>query len=700
MKRALLIAFTLASFVAHAGTKFVGGGLEVGPTAPVFLPFAGASQKVRVSQILYTQTELGFAANTRIIDVAWRKEGLGPVTGAGGCAEQVYFKNVTRQMGPFTVGSSQPLADALQNAQKVIDKPASMLPNTMGFVTLDQVENQFSFIYLGDGLEVTIITDCRAAASPVTDAPVTWRYDVVPERVRVVSGDTTDGLVLTAPAVLSSWRPHTRFRTLAEQPRIEIRVAGNLLPNGGTFGVAMNHLAAGQPAPFAFELVNDSIDPVTATIAANNFTNGSAMVMVTSATVMPGQALPTPVFFTPTTAGVLARFSITWTTSAGTHTNTFQGTPTATPTPQPSGAVEREDGTLQPLNMAMPVVVQVGNVPPGHTVEKRVVAQNFGQGNVPAQVEPVSGDVMVVTAPAMVGTQQDVPFLTRTRAPMTPGPFTSEVRLTVGPAIYVLRTQGTVVEPEIAVAVNGMDFPSGSMLNAQRTATEPMLRTYTISNSGTAPLHVDVLQRLSNRNVETLYALPKVLEPGQAVAVDVMYPLFDLADEPFFHRVESNDADERYFDWNLSSLIAGRPVLQITADVDDRDGSFDQFTVTRGQVIQTNGDSVTLTIRNGGDAELDITGLTETCNRCTNPQPFSPVKLAPGQTTVLTRATTDAVTPFEMSFTFESNDPDGPFSFSAKLDNSSCSVSPGPMVIALVSLWLARRRSRSATLKS
>lgn len=694
MKRAWLVALLTLGSASFAGTKFVGGGLEIGPTAPVFLPWSNPSQKVHVSQILYTQVELGFAANTRIIDVAWRKEGLGPMTGAGGCAEQVWMKNVTRQMGPFTVGSTQTLGDALQNAQKVIDKPASMLPSTMGFVTLDVVENQFSFTYLGDALEVTIISDCTAAASPIVDAPIRWRYDVVPERVRTVSGSTTDALVLVADPLLSSFRPHTRFRTLVEQPRIEIRVAGNLLPNGGTFGVAMNHFAAGLPAPFAFELINESKDSVTLmSVGVNNVTNGTGMPdNVTTPTVVgPGQKFPTPVIFIPGVAGTLSRLTVTWVTSAGTQSNTFQGTPTATPLPQPSASLLKSDGTLQSLTMPATTVVQLGKVPPGHQDEQTLVAQNFGQGSVAAKVEVVSGDVEVVTPMTMVGTQQDVPFLTRARSPLLKGPFSSEVRITVGPSIYVVRREGTVVDCEIAVAVNSVDFPSGSKLSAARVPTTVMTRTYTVSNVGDAPLFLESFVMWDEKDAQTVFALPAGLAPGQAASVDVNYPVYDPALEPYVHLVGSNDADEGRFGWELRSLISGRPVLVIESTTSDDQN----HRVSRGEHLSGRTDFVHLTLRNGGDVDLNITGLTETCNRCKDPMAFTtPVKLAPTESVDLSRSTNDSQPPLNLTFNFESDDPDGPFAFDASFQNGICSVSPAPMLFGLLALWFSRRRTR------
>ncbi|MFT3713318.1 MAG: hypothetical protein QM817_37155 [Archangium sp.] len=700
MKRswAVLALLTLSSTVAFAGTKFVGGGLLIGPTAPVLLPVANPSQKIHVSQILYTQVELGFAANTHIIDVAWRKEGLGPTTGAGGCAEQVWMKNVTRQMGPFTVGSSQTLVDALQNAQKVIDKPASMLPSTMGFVTLDVVENQFNFVYLGDALEVTVITDCRGAAVPAVDAPISWRYDEVPERVRVTSGDTTDAMVLVAEPALSSFRPHTRFRTLIDTPGIEIRIAQNLLPNGGTFAVAPKHFAAGLPANFAFEVWNPSTQP----LIINSFTasgqNGTEMhTLVTPVTVAGGQSLATPLIFGPTLAGTLSRLTVTWNTSAGTQTNTFQGTPTAMPETQPSASFEKPDGTTQVLMMGTPLVSQRGTVPPGHVFESTAIGSNFGQGQVEAHAEVVSGDATVVTPSAMVGSQQDVRIITRCRAPMTRGPFVNEIRVVVGGLTFLVREMGTVAAPDLKISVGGVEIVRGTEERIARPSRDAFTRTYDVANVGSLPLLFEVrLYRERNDGaLEYAAAAPFALLPGSSVPVPFEYPALDPTLEPFTFHTISNDPTDFIFSWTAATSLPGKKQLAVSIE-STQEGSV-PVTASGAMVTFMSSRTVVLRVANVGEEPVTLTSLGERCRGCRESErttPPLPLTLQPGE--VFERTVPFEVSGWRLEYAIESDAEGSPLSFVVEGSIAPCggTAFPGPLLLGLLALWFTNRRAR------
>ena len=695
MKRALALLVLLIPSLALAGTKFVGGGLEIGPTAPVLL-FTGGAQKVQVSQILYTQVELGFPANTHLIDVAWRKEGLGPVTGTGGCAVQVYFKNVTRQMGPFTEGSTQALSDALLNAQKVIDKPASSLPTTMGFVTLDQVENQFDFLYAGDGLEVTIITDCRAATSPIVDAPIRWRYDVVPERVRVASGDGSDGLTLSAEPLLSSFRPHTRFRTLVETPRVEIRVAGNVLPNGGNFGVAMNHFAAGQPAPFAFAVFNDSTTPQTVTsVTVTNEQNGIATNMFTGPqTVMPNQELATPIVFMPMTAGSLARLTLTWVTSAGTHTNSFQGTPTATPMIQTAGSLVKADGTLQTLTAPAPTVVQLGNVQPGQQLQVKLAAHQYGQGMAEALVDVVSGDATVAQGSTMLGTQQDATFTTTVRAPVMAGTFTTQLRLTVGSSVFTVNAQGTVVAaPDIAVFADSGELQNGAMDLAIRRDEEAIDREFRVTNVGASNLYVSQSQNTDAQGTRRPYGLPRVIAPRDTKRIVLRMPRYNAAVEPFESFILSDDPDETGFTWlTRSQFETGAPRLAMFAVGLGGKGPGGRDGIARGGSARSVGDRIALVMVNVGDRPLTISNIVEACPECAPLSFTGPLVLAPMEEHTIERPSKEKDREVQGEWTVESDDPEGPFSFKFSHRFQSCSAMPGPMLLVLAVLWLRRQR--------
>lgn len=698
MTRAVALVGLALSSAALGATKFVGGGLELGPAAPVLLPVASPSQPVHVSQILYTQAELGFAANTRIIDVAWRKEGLGPATGSGGCAEQVWMKNVARQAGPFTVGSTQALVDALQSAQKVIDRPASGLPSTMGFVTLDAVENQFNFTYLGDALEVTVITDCRAAASPVVDAPVLWRYDAVPERVRTTSGASTDALTLIAEPVLSSFRPHTRFRTLVDTPGVELRIAGNLLPNGGAFAVAPKHFAAGLPANFAFELWNPSTLPLTLdSVATSGVQNGTVMSGVTTpVTVQGGQSLAIPLVFGPTLAGTVSRFTVTWSTSAGAQSNTFQGTPTATPEPQPAAAFEKPDGTTQALVVGTPLVLQRGLVPPGHSFLLTCIGSNFGQGSVEAHAEKVSGEVEVLTGSTMVGSQQDLRIISRVRAPMAVGPFSTELRVLVGGLTYLVRESGTVAAPDLKVSVGGVEINRGQEERITRSSRGPFVRTYEVANVGSLPLVFS--ERLSLSNRDKLSALtpasPKVLLPAGSAMVPFEFGELNPGAEPFTFETVSNDPSTPTFSWTATTALPGRRQLAVSALVDG-DVEYPYAVMSGATLENLKGRSVVLTIANVGDSPVVVSALGERCRGCIEARrttPNLPVTLQPGE--ALLREVAFEVADWRLEYAIASDAEGSPLTFVLEgRRKGGCSTAfPGPLLAPLAGLWLARRR--------
>lgn len=702
MRLALISLVTLATS-ALAGTKFVGGGLEIGPTAPVFSPFSdnmGAPlPRVTVSQILYTQQELGFAANTRIIDVAWRKEDLGPVTGAGGCAVQVYLKNVTRLMGPFTVGSTQALTDALQNAQRVIDRPGGPLPSTMGFRTLAETENNFLFTYAGDGLETTIVTDCRGAAAPILDAPLRWRYDPVPERVRVATGDTTDNLVLAAEPVLSGLRPHTRFRTLTEQPGIELRVGTNVLANGGTFGLAANHLTVGAAGEFAFALWNVGATSVDVTaVNITNTTNGAGVTTVTlPATVMPGQSLALPMTFTPVTTAQ-ARFSITVVTSAGTQTNTFQGTPTATPTPQPAGAFERPDGTTQNLATATPLVVQLGNVPPGHVNEQTLICSNYGHTIQPCEFTPMDQIYLAVTPPTTVGHQQDKALKTQVRAPGVRGPFTTEGRLTVGSNVYTVRTQGTVGEPDLHVysAADNVEIPHlGNDIVPRGDSTEPVDRYYQARNQGDRPLYLGLRDVELGGGARHMYTFARIIPAMGSEQAAFPMPFLNLAREPFGSTIVSDDRDTPRYEWTTRSRVnTGGPELSVTFA--GKGYQANSGALVNGVMDGFNAnESFELTLLNVGTEVLVIESITEVCERCAS-LALPPLSLAlePGASHLLKRPLKQngETKEWEYQLTIVSNDPGSPFKVNLTNTRRSCAVAPGPLLLGLFAWVVVRRR--------
>ena len=703
MSRALLSCSLLVAGAALGGTRFVGGGLEIGPAAPVFSPFADSAgaplPRVTVSQILYTQQELGFAANTRIIDVAWRKEDLGPVTGAGGCALQVYLKNVTRQMGPFTVGSTQPLADALQNAQRVIDRPGGQLPSTMGFRTLAETENNFLFTYAGDGLETTIVTDCRGAAAPVLDAPLRWRYDPVPERVRVATGDTTDNLVLAAEPILSGWRPHTRFRTLTEQPGIELRVGTNVLANGGTFGLAANHLTVGAAGNFAFVLWNVGAISVDVTaLNITNTTNGAGMSTITlPATVLAGQSLALPMTFTPVTTAQ-ARFSITVVTSAGTQTNTFQGNPTATPTPQPAGAFERPDGTTQNLATATPLVVQLGNVPPGHVTEQTLTCSNYGHTIQPCEFNPMDPIYLAVTPPTTVGHQEDKTIKTRVCAPTATGPFTTEGRLTVGANVYTVRTQGTVGEPDLHVysSADNVEIPHlGNDIVPRGDNPEPVNRYYQARNLGDRPLYLGLRDVELGNGARHTYTFARIIPPMGSDQAAFPMPALDLALEPFGSTIVSDDRDTPRYEWTTRSRsTTGGPELSVTFA--GRGYQATSGALTNGAMGGFNAnESFELTLLNVGDEVLVIESIAEVCERCASlALPPLALALEPGASYVLKRPMKEESASYSWGYqlTIVSNDPGSPFKADLMNMHRGCAMVPGPLLLGLLAWAVVRRR--------
>lgn len=701
---------------AIAGERYFGGGASTGPSAPLLFLGAGAP-KVSVTQLLYTQPELGIPTGGRIIDIAWRKAELA-VLPPSGCDVELWMKNVMPGTA-FGSGSKQTLAEATAMASKVFSGSSIGLPSAMGFVSLPAGIDAISFDYLGGDLEVTVVATCLAVTGEVSAVPVMFRYDDVPERARYFAGDAAPGATteLTAEPWFVSRRPHTRFRFLNPTRVIALRVGDFALTAGATYGTAAKHLATGKAAPFRMIARNDGTSPiVVSAVTFSGTTNGTPVQ--TSAplgTLAPGEEKPLTVEITPT-AAAMTRFTTTVASDAVNAPSfpvSYQGTATATPEAQPNLAELKPDRSTTNIP-SVGGSIQLGDVPPGSEREVKLMASNFGAADgVPVTItvvqQPTGGMTAVpVSAPAL-DAQKDEVLVTRVRAPSTAGMFTTVVRVTIGTASWDVTVSGTVKAPELDV-----DGPNGPVTTpavlplGTLALGEVLTREFTLKNTGSAPLHIIAVLPgfISGAEVRANHPFGP-LAPGASIPLIVTMTV-TAANTEVVLNVLSDDSDEKPFKFQFTSSSAAGPRLGVTeAGISiARGGDFSRTLASKTQTVP-------LRLLNLGDAELTVSRVVLVGLENSSPtgSPSGPITIPAGGSVLYD------ITPAPMEFTsygslyrvsvsIESNDPAGPFELtihgSARAEGiKTCSVAdPGALLLApwlalLTLRQLRRRRSKA-----
>ena len=295
----------------------------------------------------------------------------------------------------------------------------------------------------------------------------------------------------------------------------------------------------------------------------------------------------------------------------------------------------------------------------------------------------------------MVGPQQDVPILFRARAPGTPGFYATELRVTVNSVPWLLRVEGTVASPDVAVSRGVTDIPTGGRDLVPRPDRLALDRPYPVHTVGGASLSLFGGQDLDRYGTAGTWALPRVLPAGGSVDVVLHMPVLRTEVEPFTSRIDSDDPDERVFSWTTESAATGRPLLAVSYRALGFHKEVSPFGVSRGDTQRPRALKAAITLANNGDQPLRVTDLGEMCTACLAFTPQAvPFDIAPAENLVLERPFDEDVDNHEWTLSYEiaSDDPDGPFRFTLDGKSTICSVAPGPLLVGLAALFWSRRR--------
>lgn len=629
MRTSVLAALVLST-CALADIRIIGGGPTVGVGGPLERSLANEPLGVSVWQQLYTSTELQMPMGARVIDVAFRKEGL-EHTLTQGCDVELWMKNVTAT--EYLKGSTTTLLDATTQATKVWSGPAVSLPNTAGFVRFHPTQNSLAFDYSGGSVEVTVVSNCLAAS---TDGPIYWRYDAVADRGRSFVGAAAPGptTVLTASGTATTRRVQTRLVWLSTSPRKRLVLRSGVfpIPPGSNFQAAAKNFAAGAGAAQRFSLWNFGVDPVTAQTPTIATTNGTAVLTSPAfTTVAPGERVQVETLVTPATAGAIVLNTGIPSDDPTNPTYAFrlQGTALAAAESQPNFALAPDELTRTNVTAGTPMTVELGDVPLGHTVTASSELSNYGP-KPEAFTRQVTDTMNAVVTPVDPGTTTlngtfDLTLATTLR-PTTAGLFTTRSEVTVAGSTYTVVYRGTAVGKEIALSrLEVGERKSGVTDDLGRLPTGTKKRVdYIVSNVGLVPLTLGPAELIDATNcTATLVGppLPMVLGPERSTTLALELTPTMNGPLSVTLRIPNDDADENPYAVPIAATVAAAPKLAVLRDGNE----------VAATTFATVGDNE-FTLKNVGDAPLTIASVAAETQRgtATLTAPGFPTTLAPG----------------------------------------------------------------------
>ncbi len=234
---------------------------------------------------------------------------------------------------------------------------------------------------------------------------------------------------------------------------------------------------------------------------------------------------------------------------------------------------------------------------------------------------------------------------------------------------YAFTISGTVKprpEPEIAVSCDSADVPDGGSLSfGEVIIGNPVTKTFTISNSGTAALTVGFTHPTPD-GFNVVGAFPDTIAVGESAEFQLRLTAAAVGTFNGEFQFDTNDSDENPYQITLTGTVKPEPEPEIAVSADSINisdgGSFDFGEVVIGSPI-----TKTFTITNSGTASLTV-GFTHP-----TPEGFSfvgtlPDSIAAGDSDNFQIQLDAKITgTLEGMLQFDSNDKDeNPYNFSIK----------------------------------
>jgi hypothetical protein len=220
---------------------------------------------------------------------------------------------------------------------------------------------------------------------------------------------------------------------------------------------------------------------------------------------------------------------------------------------------------------------------------------------------------------------------------------------------FTFTIQGRGIAPEIALSGNTVAIASGDTtpsaddhtdFGSTRLDGDPVARSFTLSNTGEATLHLGGFDLDGDADFSLLAPLPASLAPGTSTSFSLVFTPAALGDRTAVVALASDDADENPFTFTIQGrgiapeiTLSGNAVAIASGDttpsVDDH---------TDFGAVRLDGDSVarSFTLSNTGEATLHLGGLDLDGDADFSLLAPLPASLAPGTSTTFSLVFTPA----------------------------------------------------------
>ncbi len=503
----------------------------------------------------------------------------------------------------------------------------ALAPGTLNFGNVNTgASASLSSQIQNTGTAPLTVTGIARCTSPATSAEFTWTAPALP--FTVAAGASSTLSVSYAPTAAGTDTGCIALTSNASNgPTTNLAVNGTgVVPAAPRIAVsplalAFGNVTVGSPAARTFTISNTGTAALTGTVARAAGTSAEYAVSPASFNVAAGGNQVVTVTYTPTGIGADAG-SITVTSNdptAPTTSVTLSGTGVSAPAPAIA---------LAPASLAF------GSVTVGGSASLTVQVQN--PGTAPLVVSAIARCTAPATSTEFTWSPA-APFtvaaggsttVTVTYGPTAAGADTGCLAFssndTARPTVNldVSGTGQAAAAPRIAVAPAALVF--GNV-----TVGSPRAMTFTISNTGTAPL-TGTVARASGTSTE--YAPTPAsfnVAAGGSQGVTVTYTPTDTTTDNGSIVVTSNDTLSPTTSVTLSGAGVNAPAPSI---------ALVPATLSFGSVVLGNSASLTAQVRNAGTATLSVTSIA-LCSGSSAEfgwSPAAPLSIAPGQAATLT----------------------------------------------------------------
>ncbi|MBK8432678.1 MAG: choice-of-anchor D domain-containing protein [Chloroflexi bacterium] len=457
-------------------------------------------------------------------------------------------------------------------------------------------------------------------------------------------------------------------------PEIVVSEAGSNIPNGGS----VNYGTTNLPTPITKTFTISNTGTADLTLANLTVPTGFSIVSGLTSPVTPGNAIAIQVRLTGSAPG-------NYSGSLSFNTNDADENPYSFTV---SGQVVAPEIVMNqgsnPLTSGVSTVAY-GTTMGGTAVARSYTITNTGTADLLLSSLSLPTGYSATSLPATLTPGQSG-LLTITLTAVNPGTFNGTVQFTTNDADenpFSFGVTGNVIDPEIVVWDGPTNIPdnSGSVNFGTVIIGNPVTKTFTISNTGTADLLLSDLAVPSGFAIITGLGSPTTVTPGNATTIMIELEAAVIGNYSGALSFTTNDRTENPFNFTISGNVTAVPEPEI--EVRDGvavliDGS---STVNYGSTTQGTPLNKTFTVQNFGTADLTLAGLTVPSG-FNIVQNFGDTTLSPTESTTFIVALTAATLgnpSGQISFTNNDGD-ESPFNFTV---NGTVTAVPAPELTVL-----------------